>query len=226
MAWLLGESDINNGFHNNYQANLTALIADVRATYGSNLPFVIIRLSDGQTSLDSGRLTIVQAAIDAVAAADPLTSVIDTDAFGIKGDNLHFDASGQKDIGNGAAEDFVYFKWMFDTFSSAEINAGLATMSGDGDGDGRSNRDEWIAGTDGSDPLSFFQASIVRTHPSGLDISYPDATGREFAVDEFDPGPQTWSEVLAPQAGDGGTATRNFSDSDADGLYRVRAQLP
>ncbi|BCX50297.1 hypothetical protein HAHE_42050 [Haloferula helveola] len=225
MVWLQGESDINGGFHNNYETNLTNFIADVRATYGSDLPFVIIRLSDGQSSLDAGRLATVQAAMDAVAAADPLTSVVNTDSFGVKGDNLHFDAAGQQSIGTAAGEDLVYFKWMFDTFSPAQIGAGAATMSGDGDGDGQSNEDEWVAGTDGADPFSFFAAQIAPA-TGGFDLSYPTAADRNYSVEEFDPVLETWSEILAPQTGSGGTDTRTVLTGDPLHIYRIRATLP
>jgi hypothetical protein len=62
MVWMQGESDAVNGFENQYQANLTAFIADVRATYGADLPFIVGRLSSGQTDLPAGALATVRAA--------------------------------------------------------------------------------------------------------------------------------------------------------------------
>ena len=53
MVWLQGESDAVAGYASSYQTNLTNFIADVRATYGADLPFVIARLSSGQTNLNS-----------------------------------------------------------------------------------------------------------------------------------------------------------------------------
>jgi hypothetical protein len=75
----------------------------VRLTYGAGLPFVVSRLSSGQTSLNATELGLVRDAQTTVAAADPLTALLDTDGFGIKTDNLHFDAVGQQQLGNGAA---------------------------------------------------------------------------------------------------------------------------
>ncbi len=106
MLWVQGESD--NGNAAAYQANLTNFIADVRATYGGDLPFIVSRLSTKQTAVGSGLATL-RAAQDAVAAADPLTGLIDTDTFGIKGDNLHFDALGEQQIGNAAGRALLDF---------------------------------------------------------------------------------------------------------------------
>ncbi len=47
MLWLQGESDaFNQAMANAYEANLTALIRDVRGLYGVNLPFVIGGIGD------------------------------------------------------------------------------------------------------------------------------------------------------------------------------------
>ncbi len=101
MAWLQGESDTGDAA--SYQTNLTNFIADVRLTYGADLRFVVIRLSDGQTNTNASGLATVRAAQTAVAAADSLTALVDTDAFGMKTDNLHFNAVGQQQIGDATA---------------------------------------------------------------------------------------------------------------------------
>lgn len=49
MIWHQGESDIDGTHEYQYEANLTAFIADIRATFGANLPFVIGRLSSHRT---------------------------------------------------------------------------------------------------------------------------------------------------------------------------------
>jgi hypothetical protein len=98
-----GESDANSTDANNYENNLSAFIADVRATYGDGLPFVLSRLSSGQTNLNSTYLATIRSAQTTVADADPLTEWVDTDGFGLSGDNLHFDATGQQQLGNATA---------------------------------------------------------------------------------------------------------------------------
>lgn len=103
MLWLQGERDAKGGLEDGYESNLTAFIADVRATYGADLLFVIGRLSIDQTDIPPGPLGVVRAAQAAVADADPRAALLDTDVFGMKGDDLHFDAAGQQQIGNGGA---------------------------------------------------------------------------------------------------------------------------
>ena len=103
MLWVQGERDARTAQAANYEANLTNFLADIRLTYGSDLWFVVSRLSSSQTAINSGGLATVRAAQSAVAAADPLTALLDTDGFGMKSDDLHFDATGQQQLGNGSA---------------------------------------------------------------------------------------------------------------------------
>jgi len=110
MLWVQGEWDalqLSNA--QNYQTNLTSFIADIRLTYGANLPFVISRLSSGQTYLDAASLATVQAAQDAVAAADLWANVFNTDSFALFNDELHFDELGLQQIGNAASVQLLDF---------------------------------------------------------------------------------------------------------------------
>lgn len=107
MVWMQGESDVGD---TSYETRLTALIGDVRATFHSDLPFVICRLSDGQTALNAAGLEVVRTAQTNVADADPLNALVDTDGFGMKTDNLHFDAVGQQQMGNAAAFELLNFQ--------------------------------------------------------------------------------------------------------------------
>lgn len=94
IYWLQGESDATDiNLANAYQANLTALVAGLRSDCGlPNMPFVISRLSNSQTSLPY--LTTVQAAQDAVAAAVPNVICVNQDGLPVQVDNLHFTAAG------------------------------------------------------------------------------------------------------------------------------------
>ncbi|MBT8038428.1 MAG: sialate O-acetylesterase [Verrucomicrobiae bacterium] len=125
MVWVQGESDASDTHAANYEANLAAFIADVRLTYGADLPFVVTRLSDGQTNLNSGHLATIRAAQVTVADADPLTVWTDTDGFGLAGDNLHFDAAGQQQLGTATAGALL-------SFLPVTTNP---TLDYDGDGD-------------------------------------------------------------------------------------------
>jgi hypothetical protein len=109
MVWMQGESDAVNGFEHQYQANLAAFISDVRATYGADLPFIVGRLSSGQTNLPAGALSAVRDAQTNVATMMPRVTLIDTDSFGIQPDNLHFDGAGQQALGDAAATALISY---------------------------------------------------------------------------------------------------------------------
>ena len=103
MLWAQGERDAKGGFEDAYQANLTRFIADIRATYGAHLPVIISRLSIHQTDIPSEPLSVLRTAQTKVADADALTRLVDTDAFSLKDDHLHFDVNGLQALGHAAA---------------------------------------------------------------------------------------------------------------------------
>lgn len=106
MIWMQGERDSNSpGDALAYEANLTEFIGDIRSTYGADLPFVIGQLSENQTgtSGSDGAREFVRTSQANVAAALPNTELVVTNTFGLLSDNLHFNASGQQDLGNAFA---------------------------------------------------------------------------------------------------------------------------
>jgi len=103
MVWVQGERDARSLDHGEYAANLAAFIADVRGTYGAALPFVVVRLSSGQTNLPAAGLNGVRAAQTEVAGGDRYSQLVDSDGFGLLPDQLHFDALGQQQIGEASA---------------------------------------------------------------------------------------------------------------------------
>lgn len=226
MVWLQGESDAVASYASLYQANLAAFIADVRATYGAKLPFVIARLSSGQTALTASYLNQVRTAQDAVAAADPRTGLIATDDLGLNGDNLHFNASAQQAIGARFAGETAYREWMAHAFSAADVDAGLAEPDGDRDGDGRSNRAEFLAATDPLSPVSRLQATVTLSGPGSARISYPSSVARVYQVERLTEPAGTWETALPATRGTGATVERDLGATAPRGLYRVRADLP
>lgn len=226
MVWMQGESDAVSGLSTSYQANLVAFIADVRATYGASLPFVIARLSSQQTALDAGHLATVRAAQDAVAAADPRTAVFSTDGFGIKTDNLHFNGAGLQAMGSAFAAETAYYEWMIDTFAAADIDAGLAEPGADRDGDGQSNLTEFLGAGDPLSGANSFRAWFERTGPATGTLSHPSSPDRRYAVERWIEGSNTWSEVLPPVDGSGEVLVRPLATPDSRAIYRVRAELP
>ncbi|WP_367872883.1 LamG-like jellyroll fold domain-containing protein [Luteolibacter sp. Populi] len=226
MVWLQGETDAVAASASLYQANLTNFIADVRATYGASLPFVIARLSSQQTALDAASLNLVRAAQDAVAAADRRTAIFSTDGFGMNGDNLHFNASAQQAVGSAFAEETAYYKWMTDTFSAAEINAGRGEPDADLDGDGQSNRSEFLGASNPSSGSSRFMASVTRTGPASGTISYPSSSSRLYAVERFIEESGLWELALPYLQGLEGTTNRPLNSPAPRGIYRVSSKLP
>ena len=108
MLWTQGERDGKDGRTTaQYEADLNAFIGDVRARYGEDLPFFLSRLSSGQTDVPANGLAQIRAAQNNVAANDSNAYLIDTDGFGLKGDDLHFDAAGQVKLGQAFGAAYV-----------------------------------------------------------------------------------------------------------------------
>ena len=110
MIWMQGERDVKAGYHNSYEANLTSFIADIRSNYGADLSFVVGQLSDNQDLSFPARLDVVRAAQADVAAADANTGLVVTDDFSLSSDVLHFDSSGQMDLGEAFAEEYLMLR--------------------------------------------------------------------------------------------------------------------
>jgi hypothetical protein len=226
MVWMQGESDATTHDNaTNYQANLTTFIADIRSTFGADLPFIIGRLSSGQTGSGS-YLTELRASQDAVAAADPRTGIIDTDAFELKGDNLHFTGNGQQSMGEAFAREIAYHQWMRSAFTSGEIDARQAEPDGDADNDGKSNSDEFLGDSDPQDATSSFKAWITIPTKSTVMINYAASIYRKYAVDKLEISSSTWLELLPYERGEGVEANRALLFEAPSKILRVRSDLP
>lgn len=226
MVWMQGESDADATNAPLYQDRLTAFIADVRATLGASLPFVIGRLSTSQTNLPAQHLNTIRAAQDAVAAADPLTSIISTEGLGMNADALHFSAASQQEMGSRFAVEAAYYAWAVDTFSPEDIAAGLAEPDADRDGDGQSNRAEFISGSSPLSATSQYRAWFSVEEPGEGSISYESARSRTYVVEKFSPDTASWSTELPAAGGSGDTVSRHVDASQPVGIYRVRVDLP
>ena len=83
MAWVQGESDAIEGKGGEYQKHLTAFIADVRATFGTNLTFVLSKIAPQQIkgAADTNKIEqweLIRAAQSAVAATVPKVAATET----------------------------------------------------------------------------------------------------------------------------------------------------
>jgi hypothetical protein len=104
MLWTQGERDARLGqTTSQYETNLNAFIADIRSNYGPALPFYISQLSILQTNISADQLAAIRQAQANVADDDPNAYLIDTDSFGMKTDNLHFNSDGQISLGSAFA---------------------------------------------------------------------------------------------------------------------------
>jgi hypothetical protein len=112
MLWQQGEADQSDPYAANYEANLTDLVSRARTDLfgGGSAPFVLGMLSTNQTNYDqspgSGFQTIRTAQTN-VAAADAYVAAVNTDTYTVRADNVHFDASGQVDLGEGLADAMI-----------------------------------------------------------------------------------------------------------------------
>lgn len=185
MGWVQGESDaLNNNGANAaaYSNNLTTFIADVRATFGTNMVFALSRLSTNQS--DNAYWPTIRAAQAAVAAADPRVVATETDgtnylgAVGFAEGQIHFLSSALLQIGEDLGDALLSTVALDadgdrlpDDWENGFIPPGAAGLGNapedDYDGDGISDRDEFRLGTSPVDAddglsLSITNAAIIR----------------------------------------------------------------
>lgn len=105
MVWHQGEADAGSpSTAKAYKTNLTRFIADIRATYGKNLKFGIVQLSNNQTLLNQTHLTTIKAAQAAVATSHPCNYLVTTDDLPMGGSsNIHLGTPGNLTIGSRLA---------------------------------------------------------------------------------------------------------------------------
>lgn len=117
MIWLQGESDAGK---KDYEDNLTRFIKDIRATYKSDLAFVI-----GGIAGSGGGYDLVRKQQAAVASADNRTAYVSSDAWHSNAkflnaapDNIHYNHEGQQAIGSAMA---TAMKDMVDAVAAADV---------------------------------------------------------------------------------------------------------
>jgi hypothetical protein len=100
LFFMQGEQDATSTTYSaTYQANLAALIADVRTYLTPTLPIVVGRIRDQDPAMDATAAAQVRAAQAAVVAATTGASLIDTDAFSLNADSVHYGAAGMRSLG-------------------------------------------------------------------------------------------------------------------------------
>src|SRR5262249_49237911 len=79
---------------------------------------------------------------------------------------------------------------------------GLADATEDADGDGMTNYEEMLAGTDPSDPKSNLSIDLVRVSEGWLELFFPSAGGKTYHLERRDAlVPSGWSQLGIPHRG-------------------------
>jgi hypothetical protein len=120
--------------------------------------------------------------------------------------------------------------WMLEHFNSRTAAAGFLGAD-DSDGDGVSNRDEYVAGTSPRDNLSALKTSVTVSGPeqegqeSGIAVTFQTIAGRIYDIQHSpDLKEDGWENVKTGIAGDGSVKTEVISTGAtlrAAGFYRV-----
>ena len=102
LLWVQGEAEADSeAAAHAYQANLETLIANYRTAWGSGLKVVLAR--NREPAPGSHAYTgVVNAAKDAVAAADPLVASLNTNHLGVIPDGLHYNTASELLLGRDA----------------------------------------------------------------------------------------------------------------------------
>jgi hypothetical protein len=226
MGWVQGESDaLNNAGANAsaYEANLTTFIADVRATFGSNLVFALSKLSPNQSA--NVYWPTIRAAQEAVAAADPRVVATETlgsnylSAIGYAEGQLHYLSSALlqigEDLGNviiataalDADADQLPDDWENDFMPPGASGLGNVTDD-DYDGDGFSDRSEYLLGTSPVDAMDALRPSI-----SSSMLQWPAKRGVSYRVLHSDD-LKSWTLLDAVLRGSDGVLEFDISSND------------
>ena len=103
--------------------------------------------------------------------------------------------------------------------------------AGDADGDGRSNLQEYVAGTGPASPSDYFSVGGIQPAAagSGLEITVSGKQGRRYLLERsitLEPDSWTQTDSAGPLANDGAVIFTDAEPPSPKVFYRVRVELP
>jgi len=237
MGWVQGESDATGAASIAYQTNLTAFVADIRATFGTNIVFALSKISTNQQTAVVNWGAKVRDAQAAVAATVPKVVAIETIditkypvATGYAENSMHFLTPALlqigRELGNAIIDasaldsdaDGLPDAW---ENSYAPGTAGLGNSPGaDYDEDGVTDIHEFQTGTspvDPSDHLTLTNATSRMRWPAKKDVRYQMFTSSNLV---------SWAEFGTPVLlrDSNSTAEIDFSqyvETNRSGFFRL-----
>jgi hypothetical protein len=124
-----------------------------------------------------------------------------------------------------AADNFG--EWVTRHFSAPEIEQGLAAEETDADGDGSTNYDEYVAGTDPRDRGSFFRGGISPSTGAGISLSWsPSIAGRQYRVYMTQDLQQPFQPHAGPFAGPVSDCVLPLPEGEPRAFFRIGVELP
>jgi hypothetical protein len=141
---------------------------------------------------------------------------------------------GTDALGNTATGSFTVtvnspvMTWRLENFGSSD-NSGESADAADPDGDGWTNRQEYVSGTDPKNRTSLLKFSQVNAVGGDTQLSFATVAGKTYRIERSDSlAPDSWAVVQDNIAGTGGVVT--YSDTNGAGqpkrFYRIIAKQP
>ncbi len=171
---------------------------------------VLVFTPSGATRLAEDTMHVVRIETNALAAADGLT-------FYAPFETRFMTASVPDTDGDGIPD-----WWMLEYFHHPTGRVEELSMAWqDADGDGLTNEEEFIAGTDPTDPASLFRVTVIDEDAIGIS----SARGRVYQLESHELTGPEWNVVAGEYPGTGGILALPITNALPNQWYRGRVRL-